>query len=112
MNAATRCVTPIQTTDGVFTFFDSDHRPIATLMANMVEGRAFRTDVPDSPAPLFRFGGFGPFISGTGIFAGAEGMMTMNAAISVMPRTLSNLYVLRFADPDGRFRRTCVDYWR
>jgi hypothetical protein len=31
-------------------------------------------------------------------------MMTMNSAVSVFPRTLSNLYVLRFVDPVGRYR--------
>jgi hypothetical protein len=30
--------------------------------------------------------------------------MMMNSVISVQPRTLSNLYVLRLDDPDGRYR--------
>jgi hypothetical protein len=99
-----RPVFPIQTTDGVFTFFDPDGRQLGTVLANMVEGRAFRTNLPGAPMPVFRFGGFGPLLGGTGEFAGAAGMMSMNSVISVFPRTLSNLYVLRVEDPDGKLR--------
>jgi hypothetical protein len=49
-------------------------------------------------------GAFGPFLQGTGIFAGVQGMMTMNGVVSVSPPTLSNLYVLRIEDPGGRFQ--------
>jgi len=90
-----RPVVPIQTTEGVFTFEDSDGREVGSLRANMIEGRAFRTVLPEAPNPVFRFGGFGPLLGGSGAFAGTVGMMSMNASISVMPRTLSNLYVLR-----------------
>lgn len=99
-------IQPIQTTDGVFTFFDRQRRVIGTVNANMVEGRAIRTELAGAPMPVFRFGGFGPLLGGTGEFAGADGMMTMNSAISVFPRTLSNLYILRFVDPSGRLRAT------
>ena len=61
--------------------------------------------------PVFRFGGFGPFLGGTGPFRDAVGMMSLNAAISVFPRTLSNLYVLRVSDVDGRFRAACGRAW-
>lgn len=104
-------VSPISTRQGIFTLCGRDGRPVGTLRADMIEGRAFRTALPGSPAPIFRFGGFGPFQEGTGIFRDAVGMMSMNAAISVFPRTLSNLYVLRFSDPDGRFRRACLEAW-
>ncbi|MES1241635.1 MAG: hypothetical protein ABUT39_08445 [Acidobacteriota bacterium] len=97
-------VQPIQTTDGVFTFSDLEGRQLGTVQANMVEGRAFRTNLPGAPLPVFRFGGFGPILDGTGEFANAVGMMSMNSAISVFPRTLSNLYVLRFEDPAGSLR--------
>ena len=104
-------VTPYKTTDGVFTFFDRRKNTIGTLKANVVEGRAFRTALAGAPLPVFRFGGFGPFISGTGPFADTIGMLSMNAAISVFPRTLSNLYVMRISDPDGRFRAAVRDSW-
>jgi len=96
-----RPVFPIQTTDGVFTFHDADGREVGTVRANMVEGRAFRTPLPGAPNPVFRFGGFGPVLGGTGAFAGAAGMLSMNSIVSVVPRTLSNLYVLRLVDQRG-----------
>ena len=106
-----RDVTPIQTTGGVFSFSNKDGRPLGTVAANMVEGRAFRTMLQGAPMPVFRFVGFGPIEGGSGYFAGADGMMTMNSAISMFPRTLSNLYMLRFYDPSGRFRETAAKAW-
>lgn len=97
-------VIPIQTTEGIFTFWDDEGRTIGTVMSNMVEGRALRTQVPGFAMPLFRFVGFGPILGGTGWFAGADGMLTMNSAVSVFPRTLSNLYIFRFYDPARKLR--------
>ncbi len=97
-------VTPIQTRQGVFTFHDQAGNGLGTLPSDMTEGRSFRTSLSGRLLPVFRFGGFGPILGGTGEFAGARGIMTMNSVISVQPRTLSNLYVLRLDDPDGRYR--------
>jgi hypothetical protein len=97
-------VTTAQTTGGVFSFRDLQGRSLGSLFINMVEGRAFRTALPGAPWPVFRMGGFGPFLNGTGSFAGATGMMTVNGVISAFPATLSNLYVLRFEDPTGRLQ--------
>jgi len=97
-------VTTAQSTGGVFSFRDLQGRSLGSLFVNMVEGRAFRTPLPGAPWPVFRLGGFGPFLNGTGSFAGATGMMTVNGAISVFPPTLSNLYVLRFLDSGGRLQ--------
>ncbi|HEV2987775.1 MAG TPA: hypothetical protein VG759_04995 [Candidatus Angelobacter sp.] len=102
-------VIPIQTTNGVFTFFDEKGNTIGSVLSNMVEGRAMRTQVTGFPMPLFRFAGFGPILGGTGQFSGADGMMSMNSAVSVFPRTLSNLYVFRFYDPQGRLRAAWGD---
>ena len=99
-----RPVFPIQTTQGVFTFHDRGGAVLGTVLADMVEGRALRTELAGAPMPVFRFGGFGPITGGTDALSGVGGMMTMNSAISVFPRTLSNLYILRLEDPDGRFR--------
>ncbi|HXD33090.1 MAG TPA: hypothetical protein VN643_18355 [Pyrinomonadaceae bacterium] len=99
-----RQVQPIQTTDGVFTFFDKQRKTIGTINSNMIEGRAMRTELAGAPMPVFRFGGFGPVLGGTGEFSSVDGMMTMNSAISVFPRTLSNLYIFRLLDPEGKFR--------
>jgi hypothetical protein len=97
-------VTPIQTRQGVFTFHDQAGNGLGTLPSDMTEGRSFRTSLSGRLLPVFRFGGFGPILGGTGELAGARGIMTMNSVISVQPRTLSNLYVLRLDDPDGRYR--------
>jgi hypothetical protein len=97
-------VSPIQTTKGVFTFFGRGGRPIGTVSANMVEGRAMKTELKGAPMPVFRFAGFGPILGGTGFFDGADGMMSMNSVVSVFPRTLSNLYIFRFYDPTGKYR--------
>lgn len=105
-------VSPIQTTNGVFTFFDPDGKRLGTINANMVEGRAIRTELEGAPMPVFRFAGFGPIQSGTGYFSGADGMMSMNSAISVFPRTLSNLYIFRFYDPTCKFHSVIDDTWR
>jgi hypothetical protein len=106
-----RPVSPIRTTNGVFTFFDSDRRVIGTVQANMVEGRALRTALEGAPMPVFRFGGFGPILGGTGQFSGGDGMMSMNSAISVFPRTLSNLYIFRFYDPARKLHDTLRAAW-
>ncbi len=104
-----RAVSPIQTTNGVFTFYDRNGCAFGVLRANIVEGRAFPT--PLGGRPVWRFGGVGPFLGGTGPFQDAVGMISLNAAVSVFPRTLSNLYVLRVSDPDGRFRASFARAW-
>ncbi len=97
-------ITPIQTRCGVFEFHDRAGRSLGSVASDMIEGRSFRTGLEGMLLPVFRFGGFGPIQGGTGEFAGARGIMSMNSVISVQPRTLSNLYVLRLDDPDGRYR--------
>ncbi len=98
---------PFETRDGLFTFFDDDGRPIGTLGASAVEGRAFGAEVAGAPQPVLRVVGFGPFLAGSGAFAGVSGMLSLNGIISIPARTPSILYVLRLADPQGRFRDAC-----
>lgn len=99
-----RVPTPFQTTDAVFTFFDSERRTLSTLNANIVEGRGFMTNLEEVPAPVVRVVGFGPFINGTGQFSDTSGMLSINGIISIPARTPSILYVLRVSDPAGKFR--------
>ncbi|HBL28192.1 MAG TPA: hypothetical protein DD490_15265 [Acidobacteria bacterium] len=99
-------VIPAQTTGGVFTLHDPEGRTLGSLFANMVEGRAFRTALPGAAHPVYRLGGFGPVKGGTGCLADASGLMSVNALISLFPRTLSNLYTFRLADPDGALRKS------
>jgi hypothetical protein len=104
-------VTPLRGSEGAYTFFDRQGRTVATLSADVIEGRAFQTVLPGAPGPVFRFGGFGPFRGGTGPLEGAIGMMSVNAAISLFPGTVSAVHVLRVSDPDGRFRAACSQAW-
>jgi hypothetical protein len=106
-----RSVSPIQTTNGVFTFFDRHGKSLGSLFSNMVEGRAMKTAIEGAPMPVFRLAGFGPILGGTDFFEAADGMMSMNSAISVFPRTLSNLYIFRFYDPTGQFRKNAREAW-
>lgn len=104
-------VSPIQTTNGIFTFIDRHGRTLGSVKSNMVEGRAMKTPLAGAPMPVFRFAGFGPILEGSGFFKGADGMMSMNSAISVFPRTLSNLYIFRFYDPTGKYRAVSHEAW-
>jgi hypothetical protein len=106
-----RPVRPISTSNGVFRFIGASREEIGTLRSNMTEGQAFATPVAGAPLPLFRFCGFGPILGGTGAFDGAAGMLSLNGAVSVFPRTLSNLYVLRIFDPSGDFRIASRKAW-
>ena len=94
----------VQTTNGVFTFHDPDGREVGTVEADLVEGRGFPTPIVDAPSPVLRIGGFGPMRGGTGEFQNADGLASVNGVLSIYPRTFSNLYVLRFNDPDQRLR--------
>ena len=96
---------PAQTTGGEFELFDPARGlRFGTLRADLVEGRGFPTALPDAPSPVYRIGGFGPIAGGTGEFAGAQGLLSMNALLSLYPRTSSSLYIFRLADPQGRYR--------
>ncbi len=96
---------PVQTSDGEFELFDEQlGLCFGSVEADLVEGRGFPTAVPDAAGPLYRIGGFGPIRGGTGEFAGASGILSLNSVLSLSPRTFSNLYVFRFHDPQGKYR--------
>lgn len=85
------------------TFFDPKGQELGTIACNITEGRGFNTEFAGFPAPtVFNLVGFGPFAGGTGSFAGAQGMLSVNSGICADPTTLSNLYVLRLAHAGRR----------
>src|SRR5262249_44299331 len=95
---------PYQTVEGVFTFYDQQGRVIGTFAGDTVEGREFRKPIPTLSIPTLVFGGLGPIRNRTGVFSGVEGSLTLAAGGSIGPHVLSDLYVLRFDDPGGKFR--------
>lgn len=97
-------VIPLYSVNSVFRFFDRRGRSIGSVRANLFEGRIFRTFLPQLRNPFFRITGFGPFISGTGQFKDAVGMISVNGALNLAPGAVSSMYMLRMADPLGRFR--------
>jgi hypothetical protein len=105
-------LTPFQF-EGVseYLFDDRDGRTVGTLTANVLEGRSFAVDLPGAPGqPALRFGYFGAMVGGKGCFEGAQGILYGTAgsvfALPPGPHVISNLYVARLIDPDGRFRST------
>jgi len=102
---------PYQTVEGVFTFFDREGRSIGTFSGDTVEGREFMKPIPGLALPTLVFGGLGPIRNGTGVFSGVEGSLTLVAGGSIGPHVLSDLYVLRFDDPSGKFRSKVSNSW-
>lgn len=93
------------TTRNVYTFFDAAGEPVGTIEAQVVVGKSFDLTFPAAPdQPAMRYGGFGPILSGTGPFAGAQGTVSLNSAIGVAPHALSMINVIRLVDSQGRFR--------
>jgi len=88
-----------------YTFLDRDGCCLGTIAADGGEGRTFNMKLAAAPGQgALRFGGFGPIVKGTGLFAGITGMMTDNSVVGVAPHALSTLYVLRIDDPSGKYR--------
>jgi hypothetical protein len=99
-----RIPTPFQTKNATFTFFDRHGTTLGTVDADVVEGRGFQTALLGAPQPVIRVVGFGPIRNGSGHFHHISGMLSVNGCISIPARAPSILYVLRIADPTGRFR--------
>ncbi len=93
----------------LYSFHDRNGRSVGTLTANVLEGRSIRVQLPGVPdAPGLRFGYFGPIVTGTGCFESVQGMLYGTAgsvfAPPPAPHVITNLYVARLDDPDGRWR--------
>jgi hypothetical protein len=92
-----------------YTFYDSAHNVVGKFTANVVEGRSIDLGMPRAPQePALRFGYFAPIVNGKGCFEGTRGMLYGTAGSVFAPppfdHIISNLYVARIDDPEGRFR--------
>jgi hypothetical protein len=98
-------VIPLYSTDSELMFFaEGDRRKrIGSVRADLFEGRAFRTTLPQLARPFFRVTGYGPFITGTGQFEKTLGLVSINGALSLDPPAFTAMCMLRMADPVGRF---------
>jgi hypothetical protein len=93
------------TTSEVYEFVDRRGTAVGVINAGVVEGISFGLQFPAAPGqPGVRFTGYGPITGGTGPFAGAQGLLTVNSVIGIAPHALSLTHVLHVIDPDGRFR--------
>src|SRR5712671_1393641 len=107
-------LTPFQF-EGVsrYTFFDTEGRSVGGFTSNVLEGRSIQVKLPRAPEePALRFGYFGPMIQGFGCFRGAKGFLYGAAGSVFAPppsdHVISNMYVARISDPEGRFRTPTV----
>jgi hypothetical protein len=93
------------TTQELYTFDGGGRATLGTVSCGVVEGQSFGLQFPAAPGqPGVRFAGFGPIQGGTGCFAGARGMLTVNSMIGIAPHAISLMHVLHLLDPHGRFR--------
>jgi hypothetical protein len=93
----------------LYSFYDREGNTVGMLTVNVLEGRRFDVKFPSAPdQPGLRFGFFGPVILGTGCFQGAQGFLYgASGSVFNMPpglHVISNWYVLRLIDPEGRYR--------
>lgn len=92
-------------TDEVYRFVDARGRELATVTARVEKGISFNLKFPSAPGqPGVRFAGFGLITGGTGAFAGAKGILTVNSLIGIAPHALTLMHVLHIVDVDGKFR--------
>ncbi len=92
-----------------YLFKDHDGHVVGSLVVNVLEGRRFDVRLPAAPQePGLRFGFFGNIVVGKGIFSGVQGILYgASGSVFHMPpddQVISNWYVARIFDPDGRFR--------
>jgi len=93
------------TTQELYTFNTPSGETVGTISCGVVEGISFGLKFPQAPGqPGVRFAGFGPITGGTGVFAGAQGMLTVNSLIGIAPHALSLMHCLHLVDPDHRWR--------
>ena len=106
-----QAITPFQTRNTEFHLTDLHGRSIGRIAADIVDGRAFTTELPGIDVPVYRMGGLAPARGGSGLFEGAEGLITVDSWLSIFPSFISSVFVLRLADTDGKLRRGLAAVW-
>jgi len=90
---------------GHYRFTDRQGRVVGGFTGQSLEGRNFSMQLAGAPGqPAFRYGYFGPILHGHGCLAGAEGMFFGCSGVGISPHVLSNLFIIRLHDPEGRYR--------
>ena len=102
-----RWAVPLSDMRREFTFTDPAGRPVGTLSLEALEGASLR-EPPDERGSVARVVAFGRVAGGTGALAGAAGVATLETVVAGSGASTS-LYVVRLADPDGRFGLSFVD---
>jgi hypothetical protein len=92
-----------------YTLYGPGRCVVGAVTTNVLEGRSFSVSLQAAPEePGLRFGFFAPVVDGTGCFDGVRGMLYGAAGSVLAPppfeHLISNLYVLRLMDREGRFR--------
>jgi len=93
----------------VITFTDAAGRRLGSLSLDTVEGTSLR-EQHDSDL-VQRTVAYGSIAGGTGVFTGASGVFTLDAAVPAGSAATS-VYTLRLGDPDGRFRAVASDIYK
>jgi hypothetical protein len=83
------------------TFNGENEQPVATIVADALEGTAFRDE--HAGDQVSRLIAYGQLSAGTGALVGAGGIMTMDTAVS-MAGAASSVYTLWLIDEGERFR--------
>lgn len=96
-----RCGVRLGDSRRVLTFTDGAGRAVASIAAASLEGTAFRDT--RTGAAVQHVVAAGPVTDGTGALTGAAGVLAFDTIVGG-GGTSSTLYVLRLADPAGRFR--------
>ena len=95
---------PFQARRETLTLHDRQGRDLGSLEVASTEGRGFEISLPGIPSRAWMCATIGPIEEGTGIFAGATGFISCGAMLSLFPRILSIISIVRLADPDGIYR--------
>jgi hypothetical protein len=104
-----RCAVPLDGMQRELVFTDGAGRRVASVTLNALEGTSQREALDG--VPVNRTVAYGRLAGGTGAFAGAEGVVTVDTAADDTGATTS-LYVFRVADPEGRFRASFADLYK